>query len=187
MNKIEMKLPKNRIGILIGKDGMIKKKVEEVTNCKIEINPKTETVKIECKDAIGFLKAKDIVNAIAVGFNAEIALKLLEGDFTILEVIDLNDFVPSSSLQRIKGRIIGKEGRMKKTIEEMLAVNVSIQNKTVAIIGEPENVNAAREAIMMLIEGAQHSTVQRFLEKKRRDIKMRSFDYEWLAYNNRER
>ncbi|MCD6494172.1 MAG: RNA-processing protein [Archaeoglobaceae archaeon] len=187
MNKIEMKLPKSRIGVLIGKDGKVIKKIEDATNCKIEINPKTETVKIECEDALGFLKAKDIVNAIASGFNAETALKLLEGDFTILEIIDLSDFVPSSAMQRIKGRIIGKEGRMKKTIEDMLAVNVSIQDKTVAIIGEAENVNAAREAIMMLIDGAQHSTVQRFLERKRRDIKMRSFDYDWMAYNNRER
>ncbi len=187
MNKIEMKLSKSRIGVLIGKDGKVIKKIEDATNCKIEVNPKTETVKIECEDALGFLKAKDIVNAIASGFNAETALKLLEGDFTILEIIDLSDFVPSSAMQRIKGRIIGKEGRMKKTIEDMLAVNVSIQDKTVAIIGEAENVNAAREAIMMLIDGAQHSTVQRFLERKRRDIKMRSFDYDWMAYNNRER
>ena len=187
MNKIEMKLPKDRIGVLIGKDGAIKKRVEEATKCRIDINPKTETVKIECEDAIGFLKAKDIVNAIAAGFNAETALKLLDGEFTILEVIDLSNFIPPSAMQRIKGRIIGKEGKMRKMIEEMLVVDVSIHDKTVAIIGEPENVNAAREAIMMLIDGAQHSTVQRFLERKRRDIKMRSLDYEWLAYNNGER
>ena len=187
MNKIEMRLPRDRIGVLIGKDGKIKEKIEEETKCKIEINPKTETVKIECEDAIGFLKVKDIVNAIAAGFNAETALKLLEGEFTILEIIDLSDYIPASAMQRIKGRIIGKEGRMKKTIEDMLAVNVSIHDKTVAIIGEPDNVNAAREAIMMLIDGAQHSTVQRFLERRRRDIKMRSLDYEWMAYNNRER
>jgi ribosomal RNA assembly protein len=176
---IEIKIPDERIGVLIGKEGEIKKRIEETTGCKIKINSKTGVVTVESGgDAIGFLKAQDVIKAIGHGFSPDIAMKLLEGDFVVLEIIDLTDYVSANALQRVKGRIIGKEGKMRKTIEDMLGVNVSVYEKTVAIIGNPDNVSAAREAVMMLIEGAQHSTVQRFLERKRREIKMRGLDWE---------
>jgi phosphopantetheinyl transferase len=73
--------------------------------------------------------------------------------------------------------IIGKEGKMRRFIEDTLGVNISVYGKTVAIIGDAESVAVAREAILMLVEGAQHSTVQRFLERKRREMKMRSLDW----------
>lgn len=179
---IEIKIPDERVGVLIGKEGEIKKRIEETTGCKIKINSKTGVVTVESGgDAIGFLKAQDVIKAIGHGFNPDIAMKLLEGDFVVLEIIDLTDYVSSpNALQRIKGRIIGKEGKMRKTIEDMLGVNVSVYEKTVAIIGNPDNVSVAREAVMMLIEGAPHSTVQRFLEKKRREIKMSGLDWEQI-------
>ncbi|AEA47603.1 KH domain-containing protein [Archaeoglobus veneficus] len=179
MQVIELRIPDDRIGVLIGKEGEIKKRIEEKTGCRIKINSKTGIVTVEGEDAIGFLKAKDVINAIAHGFSPEVAMKLLE-EFNVLEIIDLTDYVPDSALQRVKGRVIGKEGKVRKNIEDMLNVNVSVYGKTVAIIGDPEAANAAREAILMLVEGAQHSTVQRFLEKKRRDLKLRSYDWQDL-------
>jgi ribosomal RNA assembly protein len=175
---LELKVPDDRVGALIGREGEIKKRIEESTGCRIRINSRTGVVTIECSNSIDFLRVQDVVKAIGYGFNPEVALKLLSSDFMILEVIDLTDFVSSpNAIQRIKGRIIGKEGKMRKAIEDMLGVNVSVYAKTVSIIGDLENVASARETIVMLIEGAQHSTVQRFLERKRREIKMRSLDW----------
>jgi len=176
MQVIELRIPEDRIGVLIGKEGEIKKAIEEKTGCKIKVRSKAGLVTIEGEDAIGFLKARDVINAVAHGFSPEVAMKLLE-EFNVLEIIDLTDYVPNNALQRVKGRIIGKEGKVRKTMEEMLNVNISIYDKTVAIIGDPEAANAAREAVLMLVEGAQHSTVQRFLERKRRDLKLRSYDW----------
>ena len=163
MNIIEIEVPEDRVGVLIGKEGEIKKMIQEKTGCKLRINSKTGVVKLECEDAIGFIKAKDVIRAIASGFNPEIAMRLLDDDMMILDVIDLTGYVPDNALQRVKGRIIGKEGKMRKQIEDMLNVNISIYGKTVAIIGDAESVAAAREAILMLVEGAQHSTVIRFM------------------------
>ncbi len=176
MQVAELRIPDDRIGALIGKEGEIKKRIEERTGCRIKINSKTGIVTIEGEEAIGFLKARNLINAVAHGFSPEVAMKLLD-EFSILEVIDLTDYVPDSALHRVKGRIIGKEGKVRRAIEEMLNVNISIYGKTVAIIGDPDATGAAREAIMMLVEGAQHSTVQRFLERKRRDLKFRSYDW----------
>jgi ribosomal RNA assembly protein len=176
--EIELVIPEDRIGVLIGKEGEVKERIENATGCKLNINSKTGVVRIQCEDPIGFLKAQDVIKAIAHGFNPDVALKILQDDLTVLEIIDLTDYVTSNALQRIKGRIIGKEGKMRKFIEDVLNVNVSVYGKTVSIIGDAESVAVAREAILMLVEGAQHSTVQRFLERKRREMKMRSLDWE---------
>ena len=178
METLEMKIPADRVGVLIGKEGEVRKRIEEKTGCKIRIDGKSGIVKItRGEDPVGFLKARDVINAISRGFNPEIAMKILDDDFTVFESIDLSEYVSSKAMERIKGRIIGKEGKMRRLIEETLNVNVSIYDKFVSIIGPVENVAAAREAIMMLIEGAQHSTVQRFMEKKKREIEMRSMDW----------
>jgi len=175
---LEIKIPSDRIGVIIGKEGEVKKKLEEKTGCKIRIDSKSGVVKItRGEDAVGFLKARDVINAISRGFNSEIAMKILEDDFTVFESIDLSEYVSPKSMSRIKGRIIGKEGKIRRLIEETLNVNVSVYDKFVSIIGPVENVAAAREAIMMLIEGAQHSTVQRFMEKKKREIEMHNMDW----------
>jgi len=178
MNTLEIEIPEDRIGVLIGKEGEVKKCIEEKTGCKLDIDSKACVVRIECEDAIEFIKARDVIRAIAVGFSPDVAMKLLEDEMIVFDVIDLTNYVSNKHLERIKGRIIGKEGKIRRQIEDLLDVNIAIHGKTVAIIGEPENVSVAREAIMMLIDGAQHSTVMRFLERKRRELRSRSL--EWI-------
>jgi ribosomal RNA assembly protein len=175
MQKIELRIPEDRLGVVIGKEGDTKKKIEELTGCKIFVS-RDGIITIEGEDAIGFLKAQDVIRAIGYGFNPEVAFKLVSDDFVILDIINL-DYSPNN-LQRIKGRIIGKGGKMRKSIEHMLGVSVSVYHKSVAIIGEVDNVNSAREAINMIVEGSQHSTVYKFLESRRREIKLRSLDWE---------
>jgi len=178
MNVIEIEVPPERLGVLIGKNGEVKKRIEEKTGCKLKIDSKSCVVKLECDDAIGFMRARDTIRAISLGFTPETALRLLDEEMTVFEVLDLTSYVSEKALQRVKGRIIGKEGSMRRQLEDVLNVSISIQGKNVAIIGDPENVAAAREAIMMLIEGAQHSTVIKFMERKRRELRTRSLD--WL-------
>ncbi len=178
MESIEIKIPQERVGVIIGKEGRVKKTIEEKTGCRIAIDNRNGIITVtRGDDAVGFLKAKDVVNAIAKGFNPDVALKILDDDFTVFETIDLSSFVSQKSMERVKGRIIGKEGKMRKHIEETLNVHVSVYDKFVSIIGNFENVSAAREALEMLIDGAQHSTVQKFMEKKKREIEMRSMDW----------
>ncbi len=177
--RTQIRVPEDRIGVIIGREGEIKRRIEEETGCKIRIS-KDGVVSVMGNDAIGFIKAQNAIKAIARGFNPDVAFKLLEDDFKVLEVINLADYVGENALKRIKGRIIGKDGKMRENIEETLDVNLSIYGKTVSIIGDMDNVYAARDAILMLIEGAQHSRVLRFMEKKKREIKTRDLDWKPL-------
>ena len=68
------------------------------------------------------------------------------------------------------------EGKTRRIIEELTDTHVCVYGHTVGIIGGIEEVQIAREAIRMLINGSQHSTVYRYLHRKRRELKRRMID-----------
>ncbi|MCS7099487.1 MAG: RNA-processing protein, partial [Sulfolobales archaeon] len=74
-------------------------------------------------------------------------------------------------LQRVKGRIIGEEGRARKTLEEMTGTYISVCRDYVAIIGDYTRAELARQAVEMLAQGRQHSTVYKFLDRALRELK----------------
>jgi len=93
-------------------------------------------------------------------------------------VIDLREIFgrSQSDIKRIKGRIIGKEGKTRRIIEEMTEAFVSVYGHSIAIIGSIEQAETAREAISLLVKGSLHATVYRYLQRKRRELKKRRLE-----------
>jgi len=182
VTQLFVKIPRERIGVLIGTNGSVKDYIQEKLPVKLDIDSETGdvtiTLKKDAEDPSLLFKAKDIVMAIGRGFSPERAFRLLNGEDYMLEIIDLRDVVgkSESDLRRIKGRIIGKDGRTREIIEEMSGALVSVYGHTVAIIGDVEQVSIAREAINMIIGGSEHATVYKFLQKKRQELKKRRFE-----------
>ena len=170
--RYELKIPKDRIAVLIGKDGQTKIDIEKATKTSLDIDSREGDILIHGKDGLGIFTAKEVVTAIARGFNPEISMLLCKVDYSF-EVISLTDTVGKSkeTQVRIKGRIIGTDGKTRNHIEELTQTYISIYGKTVAIIGTTDAVTIARRAIEMLIEGSTHSSVYKWLERKRREIK----------------
>ena len=73
----ELKIPKDRVAVLIGKSGNIKKEVEDATKSKIDIDSKEGDVIVSGMDSVGIFSAREVIKAIARGFNPETALLLL--------------------------------------------------------------------------------------------------------------
>jgi ribosomal RNA assembly protein len=123
-------------------------------------------------------KAKDVVTALGRGFSPEHAFRLIRDEEAILDVIDLRvTFGRSESdIKRVKGRIIGMNGKTRQIIEELTDANVAVYGHTVGIIGNVDQAEAAREAIQMLVRGSLHSTVYRFLHRKRRELKKKMLE-----------
>ncbi|OQD58758.1 putative RNA-binding protein [Methanobrevibacter arboriphilus JCM 13429 = DSM 1125] len=175
-----LKIPQDRIGVLIGTNGETKQKIEKTTHTWLDIDGEEGTVIVspseEMEDPLGVWKTNHVVKAIGRGFNPEIALKLNEDDI-YLEIIKLTLYVGKSkkALARQKGRIIGKDGRTREIIISMAEVDMAIYGKTVAFIGELENVMVAKEAVEMILNGSQHKSVYGFLESKQSDRKMKEF------------
>lgn len=160
-----LKIPKERIAVLIGKKGKEKKKVEENTKTKISVDSKTGEVEVEGKDAVLYYICIEIVKAVGRGFNPKNAMLLLD-EKKYLDLIDLEDFVSGKEVERVKGRIIGRNGRAWKEIEEKSGAKISVYGNTVGIIGDFEETEKARTAVEMLIEGREHENVYNFLKKE---------------------
>lgn len=177
-----LRIPKERVGVLIGADGKVKKSIEDKLSVELQIESETGGVTVmltqKAEDPTLLFKARDIVTAVGRGFSPEHAFKLIRDEDAMLDVIDLRTIFgrSESDLRRIKGRIIGMNGKTRRLIEELTDTNVAVYGHTVSIIGNVEEAKAAREAIQMLVKGSLHSTVYRFLHRKRRELKKKMLE-----------
>jgi ribosomal RNA assembly protein len=171
----ELKIPKNRVAVIIGKEGRVKKDIEESTKTKLDIDSKEGDIFVSGEDALGLYTAREIIKAIGRGFNPEIAKLLLKSDY-ILEVVDVSEYVGKSkeAMLRLKGRVIGKEGKSRRLIEELAECSISVFGKTISIIGLPESAANARQAVESLLRGSTHANVYKWLERRRREFKRRA-------------
>ncbi len=167
--EIYVKIPNYRIGALIGKNGVDKKELEELTNAKIEIGSDSGEITIvrNKADAFTFYRLEHVVKAIGRGFSPAHAKLLLEESY-FLDIIDLKEFGLSSDkqMQTKRGRVIGAKGTMRKFIEDALECYISIQGKTVSIIGKIPYVGFAKEAIASLLSGSNISSVKKQIQRK---------------------
>jgi ribosomal RNA assembly protein len=168
----ELKIPKARIAVLIGKDGCVKSEIEEETKTKLTVDSKEGDVFVSGEDALGLYSAREVIRAVGRGFNPEIALLLLRPDH-IFEVINLSDYAGKSKedLLRLKGRVIGKGGKARRVMEDLTDCYICVYGKTISIIGPAERVTVVKKAIESLLRGSTHANVYKFLEKKRREFK----------------
>ena len=168
----EIKIPKDRIAVLIGKNGEIKKNLEESTHTKIDIDSKEGDVTVTGSDAILLYSTRNVIRAIARGYNPEIAQLLLRQDY-VFELMPVTQYVKNKEhLERVKGRVIGKKGKARSVLEELTETHISVYGKTIGIIGLGENVNISRRAIESLLAGTPHSKIYKWLEKQRKDMQL---------------
>jgi ribosomal RNA assembly protein len=178
VTRIYEKIPVERVGVLLANNGRVKKEIEEKTKTIITVDPQTGSVVIEPAfpntSALDLIRAQNIVKAIGYGFSPERAFRLLDED-QILEVIDVRQYVGDkpNHIKRVLGRIIGEEGKARKTLEELTGTYISVYEPHVAIIGDYETANIAKRAVEMLIEGRTHSTVYKYVDREMFSVKRR--------------
>ena len=167
-----LRIPQTRIGVIIGKNGSTKNLIEKKANIVLDVDSTDGVITIKPvksdDDPIHVWIARDIIKAIGRGFSEEKALKLLDQDY-YLDIINLEH--DSNRLRQIRGRVIGENGRTRRIIEQSTLSFLSVQGKTIAIIGYIEEVPIAKKAVEMLIDGNRHSTVYKFLENHRMERK----------------
>jgi len=168
----ELKIPQERVAVIIGKNGEVKKNIEIDTKTKIKVDSLEGDILVYGEDALGLYTAREVIRAIGRGFNPEIAKLLLKQDY-VFEYIGLNEFTGKSrnTLLRLKGRVIGKEGKSRRLIEELSESYISVFGKSVSIIGTAESATIAKRAVEALLKGSTHASVYKWLENKRRDMK----------------
>jgi len=177
-----VRIPKDRIGALIGPEGRVKERIEKQLGIEMSIDSETGDVTLtltpNAEDPSVLFRAKEVVTAVGRGFSPDRAFRLIQDEDALLEVIDLREIFGRSlsDLERLKGRIIGQEGKTRRIIEELTDADVSVYGHTVSIIADADEMDIAREAIQMLLKGRQHSSVYRFLHRKRRELKKKKLE-----------
>jgi ribosomal RNA assembly protein len=150
-------VPEERVGVLTRE---VLNRLEKETGVKTIIEGNGVMLDGE---GLGMLTARNFIKAVGRGFSPERAWKLLGEDQT-LEIIELGGLTEKRQ-KEIKARVIGTGGRMRERIEEITRTSISVYGKTVSVIGGWQEAHNAREAIEMIIKGAEISTVNRWLEK----------------------
>jgi len=171
-----LKIPMDRIGVLIGRNGETKNYLEQISGARIEIDSEQGEIAIDeqtAKDPLIVLKIENIIRAIGRGFSPENANRLLD-DLVDFYVFDIYDYVGKKERQvlRLKSRIIGREGKTKRVLEELTESNISIYGHTISVISDMENMDIVKKAIDMLLSGSRHSTVYRYVEGSMKKLKL---------------
>ena len=163
-----IRIPADRVGTLIGKNGEVKKTLQNISGIKIDVDTEEGEVilhdDVELEDPLKALQLMDVVKAVGRGFNPEKAMRLFEDD-EYLEVVDLKEFVGerSNQLARIRGRLIG---------------DMVIYGNTVGLIGNSVTLPVAKHAVELILQGSEHATVYHYLESQRPRLRIAEMGFD---------
>ena len=166
-----IRIPLDRVGAIIGNKGTTKRMLQKKSGIKITVDNEEGIVMFDdekATDPLMALKLIDVVKAIGRGVNPDKAVRLFEDD-EFLEVVDIKEFAggKSNQLARIRGRVIGTNGKTREIIEDLTGVEMIIYGNTVCLIGNSISMPVAKHALELLLNGSEHSTVYKYLEGQR--------------------
>lgn len=170
-----LKIPMDRVGALIGHKGETKKDLEEKVGVKLDIDSETGDVTIDdhdVEDPLTVIKMENIIKAVGRGFSPEKAVLLLD-DNSDFFIFDLHDYIgkKESHLRRLRSRVIGREGKTKKVLEDLTDSKISVYGHTISIISDIMKMNILKKSVDMLLTGSKHATVYRFVETQMKELR----------------
>ena len=171
-----IKIPKDRVGAMIGKGGKTLKYLEDQVGAKIEVDSVSGEVVLyeeEAEDSYLAYRMRDVIRAIGRGFPPKKAIRLMSEDLYYKE-FDIRDYVGKSKKRmiQVRSRVIGSGGKTRRIIEDLTECPISIKGNTVALIGDLEGLKVASKAVDMLLSGSEHSSVYGFMERKRKELEL---------------
>ena len=147
-----VRIPEDRKPVLAGRGGKARVLLEKETKTSIDIS---DEVRITGDDPLLVLKARDIVQAVGRGFEPKKAMRIVHDDAE-LRVISMTG-ERLKKRQRLFARVIGRQGRCKKKIEQETGADIVIHGKTLALIGTRDELGPAVSAVEELLSGKTHA------------------------------
>lgn len=138
-----------------------RKKLEEILEVKIA-NRGTE-VYIEGSPENEYI-AEKVILALDFGFPFSVAIEIKTEDL-VFETLNIKEFTKQKNLARVRGRVIGMGGKTIKTISDLSNCYLEIKDNQVGMVGEPEFIKNAQEALISLVKGTKPGNVYAYLEK----------------------
>ena len=138
-----------------------KKRLERLLNVKIII--KGEEISVEGIPENEYI-AEKVIDAINFGFPVPIALLIKEEDL-LFEILGIKTYTHRKDLGTVRARIIGKAGKTLKTLNTLTQCYFELKDNDVGIIGSPELIKNAQDAVIFIIQGSKQANVYSYLEK----------------------
>ena len=118
---------------------------------QVEIKTTPETT-----EAGNVQRAADFIHAFILGFDVNDAIALLRLDDLYVECFEIKDVktLRGEHLARCIGRLAGKSGKTKFTVENATRTRIVLADTKIHILGSFQNIRAARDALCNLILGS---------------------------------
>ena len=151
--------------IPVGNMKKIKRAVPGIENkVKVRVGFGKGRVTIKGAELNEFLVEK-VIRAIDFGFYIDDALLLLNEEF-VLEFIEVKEHTRRKNLKDVRSRIIGTDGRAKRTIEKLTGACIVISGNDIGVIVDADHLSGTIQGIESLISGSKHGNVFGFLERQ---------------------
>lgn len=141
--------------------------LEQKLKVKIAIKGKQVTFSGESLDEY---EASIIFDAISFGFSPKVALMLKDED-TVFRKINIKSVTNRKNIALVRARLIGTDGRTRRTLEQLGDCRIMIKDNEVGIIGPAEDIEEATTGVESLIRGSKQSNVYGYLERRNRERK----------------
>jgi len=158
-------IPPNRVTPLRNNWLKIYTPLVEQLKLQVRFNPKTRCVEMRSCEATvetgALQKAVDFVRAFALGFEVDDALVLLRLDDIYVDSFEVKDVktLNGDHLSRAIGRLAGKGGKTRFTIENTSRTRIVIADSKINILGSYRNIRVAKNALVSLILGSTPGSV----------------------------
>ncbi|KAH8323189.1 hypothetical protein KR074_011180 [Drosophila pseudoananassae] len=139
--------------------------VVEHMKLQIRFNMKARQVELrvgpETPDIANLQRGADFVRAFLCGFEVDDALALLRLEDLFVESFEIKDVktLRGDHQSRAIGRLAGKGGRTKFTIENVTKTRIVLADSKIHILGSYQNIQLARRAVCNLILGSPPNKV----------------------------
>lgn len=152
--------------------------IVEYGKLQIRFNKRTRNIDLrtcEGTQDIAYLeRSTTFINAVVEGFKIEDAIAIMKYRDVFTEFFDISEIrkLKSSHMSRAIGRIIGRDGRTKESIENFSKCKFVLNDQKIMILGCPDNIKIAKDAIGRLVQGSDPASIfnrLRLISAKLRD------------------
>ena len=128
-------------------------------------------------DADKEFEALQVMEAINLDFPIEQTLELTNENI-ILQTVHIKDITKRHDLERVRARVIGTQGKTLKTLNNITGCHFALSDNEVGIIGNTEDIEEARQAVISLIQGSKQSNVYTRTERLRKQKRLDNVELE---------